>query len=230
MASQDFRGGVNQIVMALEFEQPRDFANDKILRPNAKARSKLKVISRAQEWSKVKPAEDPGVDLRLANAGGNILARHGIGHADELSCDGAGAPFRGQKNGVRHRPLKRTDFGASLAKNFGQPRQRDQVEQRVNGTHQGRNERQHFRIVFENRLQRTLGTGGRPGNKADFNPGFFSESKNRRRRIFLRATYDQPGNDVGNPHPVFLDYWLSSVCSLFCTTEYSGVSSGAAFK
>jgi hypothetical protein len=83
---------------------------------------------------------------------------------------------------------------------------------------------------LEDGLEGAFGTGGRPGDEADFKAGRFPETQNCRGRVFLRATNNQPGNDVDDPHPVYWDQWLSKDWSLFRTPAYSVVSSGAALK
>ena len=93
-AADEFRRDGEQIVVALEFEQPRDFADDEIAGLQTKLRADGGVVFRREKRFERKAAENFRVLLRPADAGGEVLGFHGIGDDDEM-CRGAGGIFFG---------------------------------------------------------------------------------------------------------------------------------------
>ena len=71
--ADEFRRDGEQIVVALELEQPRDFADDEIAGGNSQLSAELQVIFRREKWFERKAAEDFGVLFRRADAGGEVL-------------------------------------------------------------------------------------------------------------------------------------------------------------
>ena len=99
-AADEFGRDGEQIVVALEFEQPRDFADDEIAGLQTKLRAEGGVVFRREKRFERKAAENFRVLLRPADAGGEVLGFHGIGDDDEM-CRGAGGILfrrRGKRN------------------------------------------------------------------------------------------------------------------------------------
>ena len=84
-----------QIVVPFELEQPRDFADDKIVRRKAEFFAEFQIIFRGEKRFEREAAEDFGALLRRADAGGEILLRHRIGDDDEMIGDAGGVAFGG---------------------------------------------------------------------------------------------------------------------------------------
>ena len=105
LLKQSRRDG-KQVIVALQFEKPGDFADYKIIRRDVPMGAKRRVVDGGQIRGKRKAAEDFGVLRRLANAGGEVLACHGIGHDDEMRGDFASAAFGGAKEAIRQETLK----------------------------------------------------------------------------------------------------------------------------
>src|SRR5690348_4071709 len=58
MPAHDFRGHSKEIVMALEFEEARNFSDNNIVDGKAKLRAKVGIVCGGEEWRKVEPAEN----------------------------------------------------------------------------------------------------------------------------------------------------------------------------
>src|ERR1035441_2576336 len=82
--ADEFRRNGEQIIVPLELEQPRDFADDEIAGINSQFFPQFQIIFRRKKWLEREAAEDFGVLLRPANAGGEIFVLHRIGDDDEM--------------------------------------------------------------------------------------------------------------------------------------------------
>lgn len=98
-----------QVIVALEFEEAGDVADDDVVRSDLPARANRRIVGGRQERGQREAAEDFSVLGRLADAGGKILACHGVGDGDEMGGDFAGAAFSGAKKSVGQRALKRAE-------------------------------------------------------------------------------------------------------------------------
>jgi hypothetical protein len=101
-------GNVEKIVMALEFEEPGDFADDDILRGKVEMGTEGLVGWEVEEGVDGKAAVNFGVLLRGSDAGGEILGFHGIGHDDEMGSVSASGYFGGAEEKVGCGVLKGT--------------------------------------------------------------------------------------------------------------------------
>ena len=85
----------DQIRMALESEQPADFADDEIAFREAKLPAERQVVGRVQERFQVKTAENAREHCRLADAGGEIQSGHRVGGTEKMVGDAGGVFFGG---------------------------------------------------------------------------------------------------------------------------------------
>jgi hypothetical protein len=123
MAPEDFGGGGDKILVPLELKRRAILPTTKSVGREAQARPQFRVVARRQERFEREAAEDAGELLRPADARRQILSRHGVGHADEVSGDFGGAPFGGAKKQVGDRPLKGAERRAvNRVNNDGNPR------------------------------------------------------------------------------------------------------------
>src|SRR5437764_14617134 len=65
------------------------------------------IVLRAQEWFQVEAAADAGELLGAANASGQVLPGHGIGHTHKMGRAAPCIAFGGAKNLVGYRALER---------------------------------------------------------------------------------------------------------------------------
>src|ERR1700677_3830133 len=94
LANQGGRDG-EQVIVAFQFEEAGDVADDDIVWGDVPAGAQRGGVSGGQEWRQGKTAEDFGVLFGAADAGGEILAGHGVGHDDKMRGDPAGTAVSG---------------------------------------------------------------------------------------------------------------------------------------
>src|SRR5208282_5284384 len=85
-------------MVSLQLEQPRNLADDKILRRQSQFAAKFQIVFRGKKGFERKTAENFGVLLRSADAGGEILGFHCVGDDDEMGR-GEGSVFLGGPKG-----------------------------------------------------------------------------------------------------------------------------------
>src|SRR5208282_5219629 len=105
-AADEFGRDGEQIVMALQFKQPRDFADDEIAGLQTESRTDGGVVFRREKWLQRKAAENFRVSFRPANAGGEVLGFHRIGDDDEVCRNAGGMFFCGAEDKVGGGVLK----------------------------------------------------------------------------------------------------------------------------
>lgn len=110
-ADQGGSGG-DEIVVALVFKEAGDFAGDEIVGMDAEALAQVGIVLGGEERLEIEAADDAGELVGATDAGGAVLAGHGIGDDDEVGGEGAGEAFGGAKGGVGGGALKGAERGA----------------------------------------------------------------------------------------------------------------------
>ena len=100
ISAHEFGRDGEQIIVALELEQPGDFADDEIIRRDAECFAKFQIIFRGKKRFEREAAENFRVLLRLPDAGGEILRLHRVGDDDEMGGGVGGFFFRGAENKI----------------------------------------------------------------------------------------------------------------------------------
>ncbi len=111
-APDEFGCGVEEVVMALEFEEAGDLGDDEVVGQEAELGSESGVWGGVEEGGEGEPGEDAGELGFVADAGGEVLAGHGIGDDDEVVGDPAGDLFGAGEGGIGDRALERAEGGA----------------------------------------------------------------------------------------------------------------------
>ena len=100
ISAHEFRRDGEQIIVALELEQPRDFADDEIVRRDAEGFAEFQIIFRRKKRFERKAAENFRVLLRPSDAGGEVLRFHRVGDDDEMGRGAGGLFFGGAENKI----------------------------------------------------------------------------------------------------------------------------------
>ena len=101
MAQRERRCDCKQVVVALVLEEPSDLADNKVAGVDAELGAQGQVVLCVKERLQIEAAEDARVVLRLADAGGEVLLRHRVGHGDEVRGDAARVALGGAEGEVR---------------------------------------------------------------------------------------------------------------------------------
>src|ERR1017187_4642441 len=252
-------GDVQQVVMSFELEKAGDHANDEIVGREAETGAPDRVVLSVEKRLEGESAEDAGVLAGLAEAGGEVLAGHGLRHADVMSGERGGEALGAEKNLVGQGALKRPERGAvngmdddrnagamggpapqnsrlaavgvddvrpGGAKNPSQSKQGQEVVEGMDGADQGRDDGKDLRARLEGGEQGTFRPGGGTGQEGHFHAGTLLQAENGGDGVFLGAANDQPGDDVGDPHPRRLQRG-SNLWSCWVTLVNSSVLWGA---
>jgi hypothetical protein len=102
-AGDDAGGGGDEIVVTFEGEEPGDFADDEMLGAETEALAEVRVGRAFEERGEVEAAEDAGVLVGVADAGGEVLLGHGIRDRDEMGGGAGGDVRRGGRRRWRGR-------------------------------------------------------------------------------------------------------------------------------
>src|SRR5882724_426891 len=105
LADESGRDG-EQIVVALELEEPGDFADDEIIRRDSQLLAQCHVIPRGEKRFQREGAENFCILFRPADSGGEILIFHRFGDDDEMSRRKSRVFFRRAKNEIAQAILK----------------------------------------------------------------------------------------------------------------------------
>jgi hypothetical protein len=111
-ASDEFGGDIEEVVVAFEFEESGDHADDEVIGLEAEVAAELGVGLGVEAGLDGEAAEDAGVLGGLADAGGEVLIAHGMGDDDEVVGVTAGESFGGAKEGIGGGALEGAEGGA----------------------------------------------------------------------------------------------------------------------
>lgn len=95
--AHQFGSGGEEIVVAFQRKEPRDLADDEIVRVQAETFSQSGIVGGREKRREGKAAEDAGVLFAPSDPGGEILFGHRVGDADEMSGVTGGKLFGGTK-------------------------------------------------------------------------------------------------------------------------------------
>lgn len=101
-----FRRDGKQIIMAFEFDEPRNGAYDEIIRRDPKFFPQIQIVFYGEKRFEREAAENFYVLFSAANADGEILGFHGFGDDDEVVGDAGGFFFCGAENKIAQTALK----------------------------------------------------------------------------------------------------------------------------
>ena len=227
------RGNGKQIVVSLEFEKPGSFPYDQVAGIQSVTGAPGGVVPCVEKWCQREAAENAGVLLGPADAGGKILVAHGVGDGDEMTGAAGGTEFGGAKEPVGGAALERTEgravngvnngwhpgprggessentglaavrvdqVGSLRPKQFREFAQRDEIIPRMNGTDEFRENGQGVGSGVKFRFKRAFRAGGGAGDKIDFKTRFRPQTQDGGDGVLLRATNDQPRNDMRDAH------------------------------
>jgi hypothetical protein len=92
-AGDNIRGDGEKIVMAFEREEARDFPDYEVGWIQIETRAQGGIGLSLKERFEVEAAENPGILVRLPDAGVQVLVDHGMGDRDEMGGDTGGILF-----------------------------------------------------------------------------------------------------------------------------------------
>src|SRR5438874_7762645 len=95
--------------MSFQGREPANFANHKRIRGQTKIGPQSRIVFRLEKGFHFEATENARVHVRMANAGSQVLASHGLSGADEVSRDFAGRTFSGEKDLIGDRSLERPE-------------------------------------------------------------------------------------------------------------------------
>ena len=108
----DDGGGGDEVFVTFEGKEPGDFADDKMLGAQAEALAEVRLGMGIQEGGEIEAAEDAGVLVGAADAGGEVLPGHGVCDGDEVGGGAGGGLFGEAEGGVGSGVLEGTEGGA----------------------------------------------------------------------------------------------------------------------
>jgi len=112
MTPDNCRRHGEQIVMALELEEARDFADHEIVRGNSELGAELRIIGGGEIRAQIEAAENFCVLFAAADSGGEILFRHGFRDGHKMSGNAASAPFGGAEKEICQGVLEIAEGGS----------------------------------------------------------------------------------------------------------------------
>jgi hypothetical protein len=105
------RSHSEKVVVTLEFKEPGDFADNDVVRGEAKSGANSKVVSGRNERFQGKTAQDFGIGGRLTDARSQILLAHSVRYNDKVSGDTSRIALGLTEDKISHGTLELTERG-----------------------------------------------------------------------------------------------------------------------